>query len=580
MPSPVPADPLASTRILAVCLTLLAAALLLSPVLSDPIHLALGVGASEGPSHLWGLWTTSSHMFPNGPFFRGAALNYPVGYLGDLIDPVSLVVFTPVWFLCGRGPIAAVIAWNTLHLATVCLAGWGGWRLGRRLFADPGPTLLVVAASAASPYLMASAALGRSEYLAGAWYPLHLAFLHAWLSPQGRRRDAVGAILTLIGLGWSGWTLALWVSVLEIPVSLAFCEQIEGWRERARRLGIVAIPAILGVLPFLASVLWLHPWWLARLTPGQYPGVPAMPLQDLFRFLQSYPVGGGVEIAPYPGTITVLLILVAFWIRPYEVLPWLIFAGSLLVLALGPQIEWATTGMPTWRGDAPVSWIMFFVPTTQAIQNWPRIAALLGGPLGAASAWAVVDPAARGRPLHIVLCALLGAGIVLDHWSWGERSTAAFTVTPPDDVTQALAGIPAGPILELPVDASSQEPQLVVWEDFSLLWQLQHGRPSSEVPSPTTAAAYTISVLASSLQSGRRPSASPCADSEQSRLYDAGFRGVVLQKRRVASSQGDAYVAAITSVLGAPTVTAGQTIAWALAEGDPVPARCKAPLSM
>ena len=69
-----------------------------------------------------------------------------------------------------------------LHVATVGLAGWGGWKLARRVIPDPVAAIVVVATCAATPYLMASAQLGRSEYLAGAWYPLHLAFLHAHLS--------------------------------------------------------------------------------------------------------------------------------------------------------------------------------------------------------------------------------------------------------------------------------------------------------------------------------------------------------------------------------------------------------------
>lgn len=534
---------------------------------------------SEAPSHLWGLWATAEHLFSTGPFRRTAALNFPGAFTGDLIDPVSLVVFWPVWALAGRGATAAVLAWNALHLATVLLAGWGGYRLSRRLVPDPLAAVVGAAVCAASPYLMASTALGRSEYLAGAWYPLHLAFLHAHLSADRRPRDTVGAILTLAGLAWSGWTLALWVALLEIPVALVFSRALPDAKTRILRLIQVGLPAVLLALPFLWSVLVLDPWWLKRLAPGQaMPVVLVMPLQNLLRYSQGWPVGGGLEVAPYPGTVAPLLMAWGLWKRPGEAWPWVAFAVVLVVLALGPEIQIAGPTGPVWRGYAPVAWLQSLVPGMGAIQNWPRIAALLAAPLGVAAAWGVASVGRRRPSWQPVAVIVLGFAIVADQGTWTPPSKApSFQVSLPVDIQTAMDALPEGPILELPID-NDQQPTFGVWEDYSLLWQLQHRHPSSEVPSPQISAAYQSSAFAYDLASGNSVSTDSCMGSEATRLYNAGFRGVVLQKRRLPVETARSLESALRGMLGDPAFTTETVASWAVKAQGEVPDSCAAPL--
>ncbi len=561
--------------------TLFAAVLFLRAILSDPIGRAFGDRVSEAPAHLWGLWVTSEHLFGSGPFFRTGELNHPVGYLSDLMDPVSLVVFFPVWAIFGAGPKAAVLAWNALHLVTVLLAGFGGWRLARRLVPDPAAAVICAAVCASAPYLMASAQLGRSEYLAGAWYPLHLAFLHAHLGPDRRRQDTWGAIATLVGLAHSGWTLALWVALLEIPVALAFSRQLADSRERMRRLAQVGLPSVLLALPFLGSVLWLDPWWLTRLDPSQnMPVVLVMPLQNLLRVLTAYPVGGGNEAAPYPGTIVPILMAMAIWRRGGIVLPWVLFALSLLLLALGPEIMIAGPTGWVWRGYAPVAWLQSALPQLNAIQNWPRIACLMGAPLGVAAAWGVAVTGRRRPRHHLLFIGVVAGAIVLDHATWAPaRSEPSFSVTLAPDERALLDQLPEGALLELPID-NDQNPEYGVWEDFSLLWQLQHGRATSEAPSPTRAAAYRHSVIATSIATGSPPAQDVCASSEAARLAAAGFGGVVLQKRRIPLAYVEPVQSGIEAVLGPPTVNNDRLAGWSIpvAAGE-IPTGCEAPLT-
>lgn len=537
---------------------------------------------SEAPAHLWGLWTTSENLFGTGPYFRAGAVNHPDGYLSDLMDPVSLVVFWPLWALFGGGPKAAVLAWNGLHLVTVLLAGWGGWKLARRLLPDPGAAVVSAAVCAATPYLMASAQLGRSEYLAGAWYPLHLAFLHAHLSPDRKRGDTVGAIVTLVGLAHSGWTLALWVAALEIPIALAFSRRLASERERLLRMLQVGLPAIALTLPFLVSVLWLDPWWMDRLEAGKtMPVVLVMPLQNLVRFLPDYSVGGGLEAAPYPGTIVPVLMAVALWRHAERAWPWVLLAAGLTLLALGPEIQIAGPTMPVWRGYGPVAWLQEAFPATKAVQNWPRIAALLGAPLGVAAAWGVAITGRRRPRRYMLLVGVLSGAIVLDHVTWApSRDEPTFDARLPDDVASAVEKLPEGALLELPVD-NDRLPEYGVWEDYSLLWQLQHGRATSEAPSPTRASAYRYSIIASNLASGSPTSIDACADSEIARLRAAGFSGVLLQKRRVQQAYVDIMRSAIASVLGEPMLDNGRLTVWGLAddETEEIPESCKPPLA-
>lgn len=575
---PSPGNIVAQARQVAIGIVAITAILFLRAVLPNPFARAFGDRVSEAPAHLWGLWTTAEHLFSHGPFFRTGAVNHPDSFAADLIDPVSLVVFWPIWLLGGTGPGAAVFAWNMLHLATVALAGWGGWKLGRRLIPDPLAALVVVATCAATPYLMASAQLGRSEYLAGAWYPLHLAFLHAHLSPDRTRKDTLGAIATLVGLAHSGWTLALWVAALEIPVALAFSRQLAS--NRLRALLEVAVPSVLLTVPFLAAVLWLDPWWFNRLQPGQaMPVVLVMPLQNLVRFLTAFPVGGGLEVAPYPGTVVPILIALALWNRARVAWPWALFAVAMGVLALGPEIQIAGPTGPAWRGYAPVAWLQGWVPSLNAIQNWPRIASLMGAPLGVAAAWGIAVTGRRRPRHHLLLIGALSGLIVLDHATWAPVKTVpSFGVELPADQIKADQIATKGALLELPVD-NDQYPEYAVWEDFSLLWQLQRERPTSEAPSPTRAAAYRHSVLATNIAVGSRPITDPCAGSEKGRLRAAGFGAVLLQKRRLQATYAVNVQTAIQEVMGEPTYTDDLVAVWVVPDDAPEPTgSCKAPL--
>ena len=72
---PNPGDNVALARKIAVGVVIATAVLFLRAVIPNPFVRAFGDRVSEGPAHLWGLWTTAEHLFSHGPFFRTGAVN-------------------------------------------------------------------------------------------------------------------------------------------------------------------------------------------------------------------------------------------------------------------------------------------------------------------------------------------------------------------------------------------------------------------------------------------------------------------------------------------------------------------------
>ncbi|MDP6934504.1 MAG: hypothetical protein QGG40_16380, partial [Myxococcota bacterium] len=374
---------------LAAVLVAAVALIALWPVLPAPHQLALGRASGEGPAHLWGLWTTAEGLWTHGPFLRVSEVNHPAGLRAELIDPVNLLVFWPVWWVTGGGATGAVLGWNAIHLAAVVAAGWGGWLLATRILPDAPCRLVLVAATAGTPYLLASLGLGRTEYLAGAWYVLHLAFLHRHLSTDRRATDTLAALASLVGLAHSGWIVPLWVLLIEPPLAIIFARQLPGTRTRVTRIAQVALPAVLLSLPVLFNVLDTSPWWLTktRYTDLTYAG-PVVPIQSLLPGMTNAAVGGGAEAAPYPGALLVALAILGSW-KYHRARGWLLLGGLLFVAALGREVQWAGAAGPEWKVYMPIAWLTSSVQLFRGVTSWSRLGMFLGFPLGVAAAWGV-----------------------------------------------------------------------------------------------------------------------------------------------------------------------------------------------
>ncbi|MBN1334651.1 MAG: hypothetical protein JXB39_01690, partial [Deltaproteobacteria bacterium] len=317
------------------------AVLLLGPALIHPTTLALGGPLTEAPPHLWGLWTAADGVFRHGPFVRVADIAWPVGFKAHLMDPVNLLVFLPVYRLAGGGVSGAVAGWNALHLAAVIVGAFGMVRLGRRWLgaSDAWPIALMVIVFCGSPFLLNTPAMGRSEYLPAALYPLHLALLHAWMrrrpggdpngpAPSPSPFTGILSGLTLGGVCLGGWYLAVFAGILEILIGLWWARGLPS-REAAWRLGLVAGLAAVCLVP---SFLAFQAWPSSRCFPstcswtsvhcGQDP-YPATSLRDLFRLSLGGLGLGWPDQPPYVGVLPLVLGLVGTWRRRSGALPWL-----------------------------------------------------------------------------------------------------------------------------------------------------------------------------------------------------------------------------------------------------------------
>ena len=71
--------------------------LLTWPILRDPAHVLLCDPTSEAMGHLWGLEVADEGLFRHGPFVRVTdQVGFPEGFHADFMDPVDLVIFSPV----------------------------------------------------------------------------------------------------------------------------------------------------------------------------------------------------------------------------------------------------------------------------------------------------------------------------------------------------------------------------------------------------------------------------------------------------------------------------------------------------
>lgn len=580
-----------------VAVALLSAFLLISGALPWLGSRALGTKVSEAPGHLWGLWATASRIFTYGPLVRVVDLSWPRGFAQHLMDPINLAVFLPLYWLGGGGATGAALGWNGLHLAASLLASWGCWRLGRRLLgpgAQPWALAALGAAFAASPYLLGTPQLGRSEMLPAVLWPLHLAWLHAWLRCPAGDEQGTGAAprwgvgvkagLSLGAIALGGWYLAVFLAILEPPVALWLGRRCPP-RELGWRLGLVAGIGVLCALPALWATVHFPPPYAMNM-PGSSAVTPmafsssALPLA--LRLGQAQ--GSGLELPPYTGVVALGLAIYAAIRAPRRALFWLLLGLGALVLAFGPFARLSSgpraPGQQVSALTMPVAWMMAAIPRLAMLRHWSRLCLLGALPLGVGAMIGVQSLPLRGWRGMAIGAALCGA-MVLDaatfpvRWATGGPS---FAVAPPAELSAALDSLPAGAVVELPMDGMSIDPHGSFGQGMYQLWQQSHGRPLSagglgEDDGATRWNALVGVARAVQLQDrggSMGPSASAellraCVQSGVSGLLTNGYAGVVLHTDR---DHGPALRTLLTSALGAPSWSGETTLAWTLQAGS------------
>lgn len=586
---------------------LLGAWVLCGPALLHPLTLQATDLESEGPGHLWGLWAATLGIPEFGGFVRHAEVGWPAFFESHLMDPVNLLIFAPAYYLAGGGMVGASLGWNLLHAGAAFVGAWGTWCLTRRLVGDhpslPWAAMLASLAFVVSPYFALYPQMGRTEYLPAMLYPAHLALLHRWmrrpiavgpipiggeppLEPPPSPWVGVGAALTLGGAALGGWYLASFLAFANIGLAIFWSRGLSVG-EAARRLLLVAVPAILLITPALyALVSFGIP---VDLSGSTMEPAHCMPVATLLRMARSERTIR-MDFEPYIGLIPLAALVWVAWRRPRTELAWLVVSLFCLSLGLGSKLafnpanaESCQTGIP-----GPLALLTTLVPPIRAMRSISRINVVIAALGAGAVAIVVAHLWARLGRAAVPLSLAAGIFIYADHTTFpGTMSTPpeTFDGRMPRHLQDALSTLPPGPVITYPTD-----PRLVSegLEEHGLwnLWQLQMGRPVSGgalgSPDPTESwnalsDAVSLRAIAAARTSGGTGSrvdligSSPSGlpnEEKQASLREAsvdlmiyGYQGVVLAEDM--EGGGDQRTL-LTAVLGPPVYDNDGVMAWNL----------------
>lgn len=564
-----------------------------------PLELATGASSSEAPGHLWGLWVATEGFWSCGPLVRCAAdVGFPEGFKAHLMDPVNLLLFVPGYVLGGGGATGAVLGWNLLHAAAALVGGWGCWLLADSLWpARPardlrvGLGLVLAGGVVASPYFLAEAWLGRSEYLPAVLLPAHLALVIRIQRGRGGPMTMVGAgtLLGLVALG--GGYLAFFAALLVVPVYLALLWTTPRRRALAWRLGgIVLLAGLLG-LPWLLALVHHPPGILPPLLTPPVDQVDLLGMEQLRHLVRVGPPLNDYrpELPVYPGWVLLLLGVAGSALAPRRALPWFVLGLALVVVALGP----ARLDLGSFSAELPVYHVRRVLRLLGHVKAWSRMGCVLPIPFAIAAAHGVVAlldlrPGwSGGRWRVLVACGAVTGLLVLDQataprlWTF-ERPV--FEARPPGGTRTLLDGIPAGALLQAPMEVSLRH-DIPFEAGFYLLWQLQHRRPVPTTPDVVMDASLRHSYLARVLLNRQAevlgwpepvegplpPGASGTLDRAQAAcvrrdvldLSAQGYAGLLVLEDR---PTGEALVAMTTDLLGAPAGRHGAAVLWDLGE--------------
>ncbi len=470
-------------------------------VLHAPATLVAGSELTEAPAHLWALWNVARDIFTQGPLIREAAINYPDGFRLHMMDPINLVVFVPVYWLAGGGASGAALAWNTLHGVAPLVGALGLWALLKRILGR-SPSLAWAGALAgviylAAPFFLLYHRMGRTEYLPSLLYPLHLAFFHRWMrrSPGIDRStlDAappawvgVAAALSLSAVALGGTYLSVFCLLGNTVLGLAWSRGL-GWREAAWRLGSVGAMAVPPVLP----AAWaLFEAWPAVKKDALEGGMWVFNEREvqwgtaMFTALRISPpkLRSDLDYVPYVGTMAFFLAAAAAWVRPRKALPWMLLVLLTFIMGSGATLYLGAITNAFDGLTMPPLALNRLLPPMQHIRSWSRL--MVFGSLAAAVgsavflAWCWPRVGARGPRLAQVL---IGVAL-LDQMNWPYTPAwppRSFPAAPPEVMSSALATLPPGAIVALPMDL----PCLLAWgaeeQGTWPTWQLAIGRPTS-----------------------------------------------------------------------------------------------------
>jgi hypothetical protein len=389
----------------------------------------------------------------------------------DGLIPVALVD----WPL--RTMFGDALAFNVIYLGAWVLSSWCMYRLARRFVTYWGAALV-----AALAYTYAAVRLVHHEHfqlvVGGALVPLVLLLLlRCTDTPSPRRGTELGvafAALTLTA-SYYGAMMGLFVVVIAAGSILA----VSGLQ---RRTMLVALGIAAAVVFVLAAPIGIHYLLLERNATFRRPFAPAA-ASHLSDFLASgvhnyvlshVPIIGhyskqpqrGIENRLFPGIVATIFGIIGAtavirevrrngWRRPgtRELLLIAVAAAIVVVLSFGDWFRLAGHRVPL-----PFAWFRHTVPGFAGIRATSRLS--LGGELALALFAAVgIDRCIRRRwqqrpDLAFAAAVALSAAVI------AESAMTLFFVTVPTPhndggVNQALRALPAGVVLELPIESDA-----------------------------------------------------------------------------------------------------------------------------
>ncbi|MCK6507821.1 hypothetical protein L6R53_31390 [Myxococcota bacterium] len=449
-------------------LLLVVPALLLWPLPLRGTEIILAAPGYEAASHLWGLWAAWTTGQPL--VLATDRLAWPTGVRLVLVDPANLP-----WFGLGHALGGPALGYNLVLLGGLALAGLAGALLARELRA---PVTVSAMAAMLTPPLLAAPGAGLTEDMAVGWVGVQLALLLR-VRRTGRWRDGLLAALAMGACAWSGPYNGMLAALVDLPLALrALADRRALVRVAATGLGglVLAAPVIRAVLvgrgeglPGSASRAGLLS---PDVGPERFRGGLMYGVDLLDPWLPAALTGGVPEVSHtgYLGVVALVAAVVAAT-RRRPLWPWLAGAAALTLLALGPHLTLAgrplqVDGQPLL---GPAGLLGLAIPAAGRITRWYRAAAVAGLLLAP-----LVADSVRGRPRA---GAILVAGLVLDALLLAPLPwPLPHAPLPHAEAWRAVAQVPAGPVLELPL-ATSGTPAPGDWRDAGPAAQALHGRP-------------------------------------------------------------------------------------------------------
>jgi hypothetical protein len=489
--------------------------------------------------HYWnGWWAQRALSRGHSPLYT-RYLFYP--------DGVSLITHNWAWFhilpwLLLEPLLNGVMAYNVVLLVSLALCGCSVFCLTYRLTADPRAALLAGLIYQAWPFRLSQ--LDHPNLLVTYWMPFFFLFLISAIR-RGRWRDGLFTGLSFAFVGYTRWQQLIPAAVMGLTFLVFTAPQ---WLSRQRRpvLGRLVLAGSLSVVALLppALVLLSHQSTESATASLLREGEEEVMQTDLLAYITpagSHPVMGGQtqplyddyyqdrigrRYPAYIGFVALSLSLIGVWFKRREVLPWVMMAILLILLALGPLLRvngQLYRDVPTlYRALSP---LVFF----RLMRVPDRYNVFLALPVSVLAAYGAQGLLAHrrwnGAWRAVLLCGLLGGLVFFEYLAtpvslWKVSSFPSFYAQMADEPGDFA-------VLNLPFDPLKAKTYM--------LHQVTHDRPILQGKTarlPTRAYAYVDSNpwLRALRQAGEMPPGLIDVGRQLTHLAEDNIRYVIIHK--------------------------------------------------